>query len=134
GTYSIAITAVAAPQTFAINIGDTIQDGTPSPGAGNIEFPASYDIYTFAGTAGDSIFIDKIAFSGTTNIDYTLIDPSGNELDSHELYQSDLGSIELPETGSYTLQVGDSSSDQTGTYSIAITAVAAPQTFAINIG
>ncbi|MDQ8194736.1 hypothetical protein QEH59_09890, partial [Coraliomargarita sp. SDUM461004] len=133
GNYAINLSIIPAPQTFEITIGDTI---TPveATGAGTIETPGAYDMYTFAGIAGQKIFIDKISYSGIANIDYTLIAPSGDTLGTKPFHTSDLAMIELPETGTYTLQVGDSSSDQTGTYSIAITAVAAPQTFAINIG
>jgi hypothetical protein len=134
GTYSIVITAVPDPDTFAINIGDTIAEGSPSTGAGNIEVPGAFDSYTFAGVAGESIYVDRITYEDTSYIKYSLIDPSGNTLGSKALYASDLATVELPETGTYTLVVGNSSLDQTGTYSIAITAVPDPDTFAINIG
>ncbi len=32
---------------FAINIGETISNGVPAPGAGNIELPGGEDVYTF---------------------------------------------------------------------------------------
>jgi hypothetical protein len=95
-------------------------------GAGNIEVPGAYDSYTFSGTAGDSIFIDKISHSGTNNIYYSLIDPSGTQLDWHYLYNPDMGTVELPETGTYTLLVGNSTRDQTGTYSISISNAVMP--------
>jgi len=36
-----------APQQFAISFGDTISNGVPAPGAGNLEVPGAVDIYTF---------------------------------------------------------------------------------------
>jgi hypothetical protein len=44
GTYSFHIKALDADQQFAIKIGDTIADGVPAPGAGNIEMAGVKDI------------------------------------------------------------------------------------------
>jgi hypothetical protein len=37
---------------FAIEYGDTVSDGVPCPGAGNIEAGGNADVYAFQGTAG----------------------------------------------------------------------------------
>jgi hypothetical protein len=55
-------------ETLAIQIGDTISDGAPGPGAGRIEVRTATDVYTFPGTVGQLVFCEEIsvdsAFAG----------------------------------------------------------------------
>src|SRR5919109_1229764 len=51
GTYNFRITE-SFDQSFGINIGDTVQNGQPAAGAGNIENAGDRDIYTFTAVAG----------------------------------------------------------------------------------
>ncbi|BCX48174.1 hypothetical protein HAHE_20820 [Haloferula helveola] len=134
GTYSIGLTAVPDPESFGISIGDTISDGAPGPGAGNIETPGAFDHYTFTGAAGQKVFVDSLGFSGLNLIDFKLFDPSDSLVFSSAFGLSDVGTLELPETGTYRLEVGEAGSDRTGTYSIAITEVPPPDVFGIAIG
>jgi hypothetical protein len=134
GTYSIAILNIPAPDEFAISIGDTLSDGIPGVGAGNIETPGAFDIYTFSGTAGQSIFVDRLSYSGVNSVDYKLYDPSDNQIGSRAFNLGDIATVDLPETGTYRLEVGESSNQSTGTYSIALSDVPAPDSFAINYG
>ena len=119
---------------FSINIGDTVSNGIPGAGAGNIETPGAFDHYTFSGTVGQKIFIDRLTYSGVDTVNYTLFDPSGNQLATKPFNLGDIASIELPVSGSYTLKVGEAPNDRTGTYSIQITNIPAPDVFSINIG
>lgn len=48
GDYTLNLARQPEPQTFAIGLGDTIFDGNPGPGAGNLEDLGSADLYTFA--------------------------------------------------------------------------------------
>ncbi|MGJ8639433.1 MAG: hypothetical protein ACSHYA_08570 [Opitutaceae bacterium] len=134
GTYSIGLTAVPDPDSFSIAIGDTISDGVPGVGAGNIEVPGAFDTYTFVGVAGDKIFLDTQSFTGVNSTDYRLFDPLGNQLEQQQFNLGDIGTIELPETGTYTIEVGESDSDAIGTYSLAVTLVPPADSFVISIG
>src|SRR5262249_32030404 len=80
GKYSFKLWNVPAPNHFAIAIGDTISNGVPGPGAGNIETPGALDIYTFHANAGQGIFADLLA--NKVNIDWKLDGPGGNIFDT----------------------------------------------------
>ncbi|HYB97681.1 MAG TPA: hypothetical protein VEC57_00965 [Candidatus Limnocylindrales bacterium] len=134
GTYSFKLWAVPADHSFAIAIGDTVSNGVPGSGAGNIETPGVHDLYTFAGTAGDEIFFDELAQSGLLNHPLTLRDPDGDLVFQNNLAGGDPGRLTLELTGTYTVDVGSHTSDAVGTYSFKIWEVPADQTFAIAIG
>ncbi|MFT6864842.1 MAG: hypothetical protein ACJAVK_003413 [Akkermansiaceae bacterium] len=134
GSYSFEVTAIPTPDEFAISIGDTIAPDAPAPGAGNIEAPAAYDIYTFTASAGDRVFLDTLSFAGTNSINYRLLDPNGAQLDTQQFNVGDMGTVELPLDGTYTLEVGEARNSSTGTYSIALTAIPDPDIFSIVVG
>ena len=74
GTYSFT-TNFTVDESFSYVFGDTVSDGVPGSGAGNLETPGSTDTYSFTGTAGQSVFFDALAGSGTL-ADWTLTAPS----------------------------------------------------------
>ncbi|MGH2749649.1 MAG: hypothetical protein ACRDK3_02055 [Actinomycetota bacterium] len=45
---------------FMIGYGDTVSDGVPAPGAGNIEVGGATDSYSFEATAGDVAIFDVL--------------------------------------------------------------------------
>ena len=45
---------------FPIAVGDTISDGVPSAGAGNIDTPDAVDDYVFNGTAGQMVRLNDL--------------------------------------------------------------------------
>jgi hypothetical protein len=61
----VKLTPVAPPQNFNIVVGDTVSDGVPATGAGNIEGPGSADIYTFTAFSGQSVNFEGLN-TGTT--------------------------------------------------------------------
>lgn len=64
---STGTTAVAqAIDVFLISYGDTVADGVPGPGAGNLEAGGAEDRYEFDGEAGDVAVLDVLAGSTTT--------------------------------------------------------------------
>lgn len=134
GTYSIALTSIPEPETFSIVIGDTVSNGVPSAGAGNIETQGAYDRYTFAGTAGEKVYLTVPSFSGAGTIQFRLLDPTGAILDSSTINLGNRGTITLPLTGEYVIEVGEPADDSIGTYSISLTSVPAPQFFELSIG
>ena len=134
GTYQFQLWAVPADDVFAIAIGDTVSDGVPAAGAGNIEVPGARDVYTFTATAGDVVFVDELTAVGTTLIDYVITGPLGAVVASDFLGAGDPGAITLDDTGTYTITVGEDDVDATGTYSFALSATPPDDVFAIAIG
>jgi hypothetical protein len=130
GEYSFRLLAVPAPQQFAINIGDTISNGVPASGAGNLENPGAVDVYTFDAPAGQDIIFDWL--SGTN----TLIGWQLQAPDSTALFDSVLQDwqLTLPQTGIYTLTVDGNDIDDFGLYAFQLLEVAAQQEFAISFG
>ncbi len=134
GTYQVQLWNVPPPQTFDIAIGDTVSDGVPGPGAGNIESPGVNDIYHFTATPGQSVFFDVQAQSGLSQMDWRLVDSLGAQLFSTCLGCGDPGVYTLAQGGIYTLTVGEARNDQVGTYQVQLWDVPPPQTFDIAIG
>ena len=55
---------LATPQQFALSFGQTVTNGVPALGAGNIETPGAVDIYTFSATAGQKAYFDEMTGFG----------------------------------------------------------------------
>jgi hypothetical protein len=119
---------VPAPQQFTINIGDTVSDGLPDTGAGNLEGSGAVDIYIFDALAGQNAIFDWLSGSNGL-IDWRLQAP-----DSTVLFDSNLQDqqLVLAQTGSYTLTVEGSGIDDFGTYSFRLLeAPSAPEQYVI---
>jgi len=139
GTYSFRIRAIPPDHTFAVQIGDTITNGVPGAGAGNIEVPGAWDYYTFTANAGQLAFFEAIyaesAFQGT--LYWELKTPTSNSVFAAYLTTGNHpGRKTLPETGTYRLRVfvQSSNTNYVGTYSIRIRAIPPDPTFAIQPG
>ncbi|MEM8859878.1 MAG: hypothetical protein AAGD96_16240 [Chloroflexota bacterium] len=121
GTYSFVVWDVPAADTFAINVGDTVSNGNPGAGAGNIETPGTNDIYTFNATAGQDLQFNMIERNGLTQLDWQLTAPDESVIFKKSLFSGDQGPFEMPQTGTYTLTVGlDEEWGETGTYSFSV--------------
>lgn len=122
GTYSIRVRAVAADQYFAIQPGDTVTNGSPGVGAGNIEMPGAQDVYTFTATAGQSLSFEAISKAAAFNnwLHWEVRTPSNALLFGN--YFTDGGRKTMPENGTYTIRVsvGTSNPDYLGTYAFRI--------------
>ncbi|MBK8022663.1 MAG: hypothetical protein IPK19_14830 [Chloroflexi bacterium] len=86
---------------FAIVYGDTVSDGVPGPGAGNIEVGGAQDAYTFTGTAGDEMILDVLAGSNGT-FRWKIAAPDATIL-FDGLYVDRL--VTLTQTGTHTITV-----------------------------
>jgi hypothetical protein len=118
GTYSFKLWNVPPPDHFAIAIGDTISDGAPGPGAGNIESPGVKDIYTFNAAPGQQIDPELLAYEVTaTYVDWRLVDSAGSELFDTCLGCSDPSVQTLTLGGVYTLTFAADRNPAVGTYS-----------------
>jgi hypothetical protein len=121
GTYGFTLWNVPPPDTFTVAIGDTVSNGVPGPGAGNIETPGVKDLYTFNATAGQRVYF---ALSGVApalaSVNWKLTAPDGAVIFDRILNccgGADAGEFTLEQTGVYTITVGDDRDAGTGTYS-----------------
>ncbi|RKS71468.1 hypothetical protein CLV35_3266 [Motilibacter peucedani] len=116
GTYSFRLLKVAAPQKFSISVGQSVSNGVPAAGAGNLEGVGSADVYTFTGTAGTAL---KYHMTSDATSDYgyaTLRAPDGSTVLGTYI-GTDSSVKPLPVTGTYTLTVAAGTNDtHTGTY------------------
>ncbi|HVG98021.1 MAG TPA: hypothetical protein VNK05_14030, partial [Chloroflexota bacterium] len=124
GTYSFRTFAVPAPQTFAISIGDTVSNGVPAPGAGNIESVGAADVYTFTAAPGELVTfegIDTRPQGGTCAPRWQLRDAANTQVFDAPLCSAPTART-LALGGTYTLTVAPSGTDtSTGTYSFRLT-------------
>jgi hypothetical protein len=59
GNYAFKMWTVPDPESFSYTIGDTVSNGVPATGAGNIESPGAADVYPFTVPAGGTtVFLD----------------------------------------------------------------------------
>lgn len=130
GLYSFDLLSVPPSEAFTINIGDTVSNGVPAPGAGNLEAPGAIDVYTFDGIAGQEVIFDWLSGSNVL-IGWQLGAPNGTML-----FDSVLADYQmlLPQTGSYMLTVSGNGIDDFGLYSFRLLAVGTLQVFNISIG
>lgn len=135
GRYSFRIRAIPSDDTIAIQIGNTITNGVPTAGAGNIEVAGAEDRYTFSGVAGQDVFIDGIQAASSLGgwLKWELKSPGGQSVFSS--FFGSVGRKTLPETGTYTLRCWAAINDpaRIGTYSFRILPVG-DSAFALRIG
>jgi hypothetical protein len=120
----------AEEDQFPIGYGDTVADGTPGLGAGNIETGGAQDVYTFAADAGDDAIFDVLA--GSAGQFRMQLEAPGGAILFDGLYV-DRREV-LPETGTYTLRVRGATESTVGTYSFRLLLAPAAEEFAIGIG
>ena len=124
GSYAFKLWDVPQPDSFAIDVGQVISNGVPGPGAGHIEIPGVRDVYTFEGSAAEEIFVDVLDVEQALfQINWRLNAPDGSEL-FNTIFNCcggmDPGAFTLPQTGVYTITVGEDEDDAVGTYSFQI--------------
>jgi hypothetical protein len=112
-----------ADDRFDIAIGDTVSEGVPAAGAGNIEQPGTKDLYFFEGTAGQAVYLQALGSSG--DLSWYLYDPNGNYLASAWIGY-DLGRIDLTQMGTYRIEVWGGGGPGTGPYSFALNGLRPP--------
>ena len=123
GVYSFKLWNVPPPQQFTINIGDSVSNGVPGAGAGNIESAGSKDIYQFTATAGQRVRINlNNAAPQLAQVSWTLTDATSAVLFNTCLGCGDPGVKTLTRGGVYTLTVGNDRDDGVGIYQFQIIA------------
>ncbi|NEA54273.1 hypothetical protein G3I60_08940 [Streptomyces sp. SID13666] len=114
---------VVPPQTFATSLPFSVSDGTPAAGAGNLENGASEDDYTFAVTAGASLFIDPHTCpGGTRQLQWELENAAGRKVASDYSCMGD-EVHDLP-AGTYRLRVHPQNQTP-GRYTLGVTNIPA---------
>jgi hypothetical protein len=130
-------TIATRAETFAIQIGDTVSDGVPGPGAGRIAVRTATDVYTFSATANQLVFFEFIsvdsAFAG--HLFWELKSPTGQRVFGSYFDGTHPGRQTLPETGTYTItfSVTGTSASYIGTYAFRLQPIPPDTTFAIHI-
>jgi hypothetical protein len=153
GTYSLTVYGVldyvepysfrvvpVVPQQFAITLGQTVTNGVPAAGAGNIETPGATDTYTFTAAAGQVAYFDEMTgFGCNFGLRWRLVNPQGQQVfDDHFARVDQCGSgpdtglITFTNAGTYSLTVYGVL-DYVEPYSFRVVPVA-PQQFAITLG
>ena len=131
GTYSFRLLLAPQPERFAISFGDTVSEGVPAAGAGNVESPGALDIYTFDAAAGQTAILDLLA-GNNVRLRWRLNAPDGTALFDRPIGDRQ---VTLPVTGSYSLTVRGSGIDDSGTYSFQLLEVPAlVEEFSIGFG
>ncbi|MBP1687241.1 MAG: serine/threonine protein kinase [Deltaproteobacteria bacterium] len=135
GTYQLQLFNVPAPNRFSIQIGDTIKENSPGPGAGTVESPGAESIYSFSAAPRQNVYFRMIENSnGMSYIKWTLVDDNGMEVFNTCLGCSEPGVQTLIKGGDYTLTVGNKTDPSTGTYRLQLFDVPPPNQFSIKIG
>ncbi|MBL9167594.1 MAG: hypothetical protein JNN07_07615, partial [Verrucomicrobiales bacterium] len=138
-TYSFQV-HLATPQQFSLNLGQTVTNGFPSPGAGNIETPGATDVYTFTASAGQKVYFDEMTGVGCSPfLRWRLINPQGGQV-FDQVFAAvdqcgsgpDVGIVTLTNAGSYSLTVYGVQ-DFITPYAFQIVPIV-PQQFALNLG
>ena len=135
GNYSFRLRNIPADQVFPVQIGNTVTNGVPAAGAGNIEVAGAADVYTFNGTNGQHVFFEELAVSNTFHgwLIWTLRSASNTLVFNDYFEGNHKGRVTLPENGTYALrfQVGYNDPTYIGTYSFRLRDIPADQAFAI---
>jgi RHS repeat-associated protein len=117
GEYKFQFVDVADPVVEAIFLDESYNR--------DIEFRGEEDHFTFAGTAGQQIYIDTQGSSGGLfDTKWRLMNPNGTQLASFNRWD-DGGVVKLPTTGTYTFVV-DGDADKTPSYQFELVNVPLP--------
>lgn len=127
----VAAYADGIAESFSINVGDTVSNGVPEPGAGNLERVGSSDVYTFSVDRPTLVYFDEL--SGSCSIYWRCEAPDGSVLFNNDpMCTGDPGLFLLDYAGDFTIRVYGNQS-ATGTYSFTVWDVGAPGEFEIEI-
>lgn len=135
GSYAFKLWDVPAADTFTIEIGEDVANGSPGEGAGFIETPGAKDEYAFTAVAGQSVYFQVVQLpQSDLLLTWRVVDETGSEIFSTCLQCSDPGVKVLDRGGTYTIIVGNDSGPATGTYAFKTWDVPPPDQFTIQIG
>lgn len=135
GTYTLNLMYIPDPEIFDLTLTTTpqsISDGSPANGAGNIETEASKDYYKFTVPAGGrSVMLDSKSCSHFLGTRWTLRDLADNSLVESNYCEIDKQFTDLG-AGNYQLEWA-AELDRTGTYGFDLFFVPEPDTFTVSL-
>src|SRR5207237_545907 len=102
----------------SIACGQTLGGSIPGSGNSTGFAQAQEDAYRFTATTGEAVSFAAIATSGAILPFADLFSPSGRQLGTSQGGGNASASIALPETGAYTLLVGDHTLSKSGAYNL----------------
>ncbi len=142
GNYSFQIWEHLEPQSFTLEPGDIVANGSIGDGSGRIESPGAVDIYTLNLDQPADIYFAVLVVpeemlteaQEVNSKEWQLIDEAGTEYfsDTGMWFGNDPGVIPL-DSGIYTLTV-KAELNNTGIYHFRIWEMPEPQTFSIAVG
>ena len=107
--------------TFPINIGDTVSNGVPADGAGNLEITGNRDRYSFSAAAGQAVYVQQLgAVTGAWGANFTMTDSAGTVIADTCVGCGDPGAKTLALGGTYTITINKDRRNLVGTYSFQI--------------
>ena len=126
GSYTLILTRTEAPECTAISYGQTLEGSLDLSDTTSVARTDSRaDCYTFSSMADEGIIVSIISDDFDTYL--SLLDPSGQIIasddDGGEGSDSRIpeeGTLTIPSTGDYTIEVTSYFSDETGTYSLTL--------------
>lgn len=139
GTYSFTLRPVPADDVFAIDLDTTVTDGAingvSAAGAGRLEEPGAYDLYTFEINAPTPVFLEELGVDACC-LNWLLIQPDGNAIMNDRLDGSDPGRRELNQLGTYQIRVYPAAAlpEYVGGYSFRLRTVPPDEFFDIALG
>ena len=116
--YEFELVAVPDAETFQISLGDSVSDGVPAVGAGNIESQGAADVYEFTVPVGVTM-LDFDAVSPTFDSRYQVTIEGPNGFESIDTFFRDR-TVAITDPGAYTLTV-EGDTDLVSTYSFTLT-------------
>src|SRR5690349_5417936 len=77
--FGVLLVASLHAEEFNINVGDTVSDGVPAPGAGRLATAQESDFYSFTATAGQLVFAEPLLQDAAfqNNLRWQLLRPNG---------------------------------------------------------
>jgi len=128
GSYTLTVDATGdITSAYSFRLFD-LATATPltkgAPFSNTLNPPNETDAYKFPASAGDQIFFDVRARTGATNARWRLIDPNGNFVFNNASFgdvNSDIDTLTMPLTGTYTLLIEGRFNDAggaTATYTV----------------
>ncbi len=121
------------PDQYPIQIGDVVGNGSPTAGAGVIEYPGAKDFYTFTAQPGQIVYLSLISNTIPCCVEWKLESAEGELYFASKLADGNVGRFQLEEGGLYTLTVGEGGTNQTGSYQFKFWDVV-PQEFSLHLG
>jgi RHS repeat-associated protein len=117
GQYSFRLRPIPPDSIFSIAVGETVANGVPAPGAGNLEVPGEQDIYTFQVAPGTPVYFEDLG--AVQPLDWNVFDESGTLLFNDRLNFANSRSLTLSRGGTYRIVVQAAGADPTwlGAYS-----------------